>query len=126
LPGGLFFPPNQSVLSITIAAKRADIALTISLGVMLTIFVDAAKFRAIAVVGIIVTPARAGIERLAFPHILTGYLSAILETHFSCHVHAMAKTVIAITVAIVVVVVVRILGSRVAYYAGKNCTRQQG
>src|ERR1700758_364670 len=104
---------SDQLNSITvIAAIAALIGLTIGFGVVLAIFVQAAKFPPVAIVGIVEASAWIRIEGLAAPQVLPGNRRAIAGPKLARFVHAITKavaTVIAVFVAIIIAIVIAIL-----------------
>src|SRR5260370_10560419 len=93
-----------------------------------------AELAAVAMVGIIVTVGRFGIERFAVPNGFARYLGAVAEAEIAGHVQATPVTVITIAIAVVVaiivaviiavvvaIVVAAILGGRQTGGAGDHC-----
>src|SRR5581483_3856460 len=98
--------PPQLLAIKAVPPKRILVGLAIGLRVLLAIFMDAAEFAAIAVIGIVVRAARIWVERFASPHVFARNFTSITPAEFTGGTHAFAELIMAVIVSVIVVPVI--------------------
>src|SRR5215468_6305679 len=93
------------------------VAAVIGLLIGAAIVIFAAEFFTIAVVFVVITAARLGVEPLALAHVFAGHVSTIAIAVFTGHMYASTVVVVAVSVAVVAVVIAIVVAVIVAVVA---------